>query len=221
MGCGLALFSPFVLAGLFILIFTGATWLDWIRFSADARQTMAVVIGKTVDNTGDDTAYFIEYRYVTPEDRSFDGRVSLSHEHYNDLIEGQRVAVEYMGGDPSSSRLADENHLAMPLFLTAFSLIWNGFIGVVLTSLVRGVRRARWMRDEGRLVPAEILSYTAATDSDNDLVVTGEYRLITPEGLAISGRYKSVRNDLKGAPLPTCPLLAAALYIDERTHDLL
>lgn len=220
-GCLYVALVPFVLAGMFLLAFTLANWSTWLRFRAEGVAATAVVTGRAIDDGGDDTAYYVEYRYVTPDGRSFDRRDSVSRARYSQVIVGQHLAIEYLGGDPGSARLADENHLGFPLLLTAFSLAWNGFVLFVISVMAGGLLRERRLRARGRLVAAEILSYRADLDSDRDLTVNIAYRLISPDGLPISGRYRDTRNDLKGRDAPTCPAPAAALYIDERTHMLL
>jgi hypothetical protein len=221
MGCIVLFLIPFVLAGLFILVFTVSTWATWLSFSSNARPAIGLVTGKEIDDDGEDTTYYVEYSYSASGDRTFSGRASVNHESYNQLAKGEQIAVEYLANNQSSSRLAGENHIAMPLFLTAFSLIWNGFIGVVFTAIIGGARKARRLRAEGQLRPAEIISYKAELDSDDDLMVSLEYRLITPEGRAILGKDRGTRNLLKGKPEPVCPAPAAALYIDEKIHELL
>ncbi|MBX0327729.1 DUF3592 domain-containing protein [Oscillochloris sp. ZM17-4] len=220
-GCMVAFFIPFVLAGMVMLSLTFSSWASWLSFQANARPATAVVTGKVIDDGGEDTAYYLDYRYTTSDDRRFDGRASVSRDRYNALVVGEPLSIEYLSDDPATSRVAAENHLGMPLFLTAFSLFWNGFILVVIYVIISRGRYERQLRAEGQLAPAEIIDYTAYLDSDNDLNVAIEYRLRAPDGHTVSGRYERVRNELKGAPAPACPTPAAALYIDERTHMLL
>jgi hypothetical protein len=220
-GCFTIFLIPFVLAGLGMLAFTVYTWSTWFSFSFNAQPATAVVTAKEIDDDGEDTSYSIEYRYSTPNDRTFNGRASVSRDRYSQMGEGQQIAIEYLSNSQSSSRLADENHIGMPLFITAFSVIWNGFIGLVFTAMIAGAWRAHRLRSQGQLRPAEIISYKAELDSDDDLMVTLEYRLISPDGRVILGKDRGTRNLRKGKPEPVCPAPAAALYIDEKTHELL
>jgi hypothetical protein len=212
---------PFVLSGLFILPFTGGEWLTWLNFSRYARPVTAVVTEKAAERSSKDPAYYIAYRYSTPDGRTYGGQSLVSLDRYNSLARGQPISVEYLADSQGTSRLAEENHLIRPLFMTFFCLVGNGFVGMWAVWLARAVRQAQRLRAEGQLRPAEIISYTTRHRRRNSVPVKIEYQLVAPDGRVILGTCRVLRDDPVGVQQLACPAPAAALYIDEDTHALL
>lgn len=213
---------PFVLAGLISVSFMGGAWLTWLSFSRDAQPATAIVTEKTTGYPSKSTIYYVAYRYSTPDGHAFTGKGQVSRKRYDSLSAGRQISVEYLANSPATSRLAGEDHLMKPLILTVFCLLWNGFIGTLVAWLARALRQARRLRAEGRLRPAEIIRYTTRRHGSKDrIVVRIVYRLVSPEGRAILGDARGIRNIYTCGPAPTCPAPAAVLYIDAKTHALL
>ena len=104
-GCAFLFFTPFVLAGIAILVMAIASWYQFAAFSSAAVAVEATVIDKRIgtDSDGDPCATYA-YRFATPEGQMLNGSYSAAlPKNVEPPLVGNRVALFY--ADPKSYQL--------------------------------------------------------------------------------------------------------------------
>ncbi|MBC8163063.1 MAG: hypothetical protein H7Z42_17800 [Roseiflexaceae bacterium] len=85
----------------------------------------------------------------------------------------------------------------------------------------RSLYRMHRIRTAGRMLLGQIVSCSASTDSDGDLVLNVSYRFQEPDGRELTGKTSHARSDLSRADMPLPGTPVAVLYADPHNHTLL
>lgn len=226
-GCGMLFMIPFVLAGIFVIGLAVSTGVQWWQLRTVGASVDAVVTGFDTSSDDDGTTYYLLYRFEARDERSYEGRASVSSDMYRATNEGDRIRIRYLPGDPRTNRLeSDISGIPVEVgFLTLFSVCWNVFvIGMFGSMLAQSGKLARLARS-GQRVDGTIVNISGSEDSDGDLSVTLHYTFTSPaSGATITGKSSQMRNDLKRTGRKMLPSVATPVvvwYVDERTHLVL
>ena len=150
-GCAFLFFTPFVLAGIAILVMAIASWYQFAAFSSAAVAVEATVIDKRIgtDSDGDDQ-FFVTYRFSVAgnaDETSYTNEVVVNEQRYQQAEQGGSISIVYLPFDPAQNQVVGQNNLFLALFLTAFTLFWNAVvIGILCSFIGNMLRDVRLMR---------------------------------------------------------------------------
>lgn len=224
-GCIMLFMIPFVLVGIGVIIFAATEWGKILQISRSSATVRAEVIDQQsgTDSDGDDY-YRITYRFFV-QDHAYMNERSVSESEYRKLTTGMRVPIIYARADPSISYLEGENRNSQPLFLTIFSVCWNGFVFLFVGAIVATARINRRLEREGVLLKGTVVDANGREDSDNDYIVKLKYAFRTPNGKEIVKQESQTRNDMKKGKtrerLPLTGTQVAVLYADDKCFKVM
>lgn len=184
--------------------------------------TTATVTRLEIDSDDDSTSYYVTYRY-TVNDQVYTPRTSIPQDIYRTLGEGQTVDIRYLPNDPATSRLTSitTNVEWLPFVIGAVFVLIGGGVNILVG---QAEKEQKALRAAGQLVVGEITSFSTSRDSDNDLLVSYDYRFRRPDGTTFSskpGRNNTTRNDLANRPKPTPGTRVVGLYLSDKNHMIL
>lgn len=226
LGCAALFMLPFVIAGLVTLALAGYQWYRVAAFATVSVQTEATITDKLISSGEDGDSRYLVVRYEALAGREsafYSGVVAVGSAEYAAATAGDAVRVRYLPHAPQEVQLASVGwgDLGLPIFLTFFTLFWNGFIGLAFPHTLRRMLRGYRLQRRGTLVQGAVTGFSSRVDSDDDLVVTLNYSFSAPDGRPISGVATGVRNDLKGAPPVAAGTPVTLLYLDPQLYELL
>jgi len=153
----------FLVAGLLTLfIGAGMLWQE-SRFASDSAETVGTVLGKSLNPATSDrgTEYFVTYRFTDADGVTRDARDELDFGAWDALVEGGPIAIQYLEGDPDTSRMAGEGWWLAWIFLGIGVLVTA--VGAALTIPgVRGFRRERRLWTSGTPAWATVTGHEQA-----------------------------------------------------------
>jgi hypothetical protein len=143
----------FLIAGLLTLIIgAGIAWQE-SRFASDSVEATGTVLGKSLNRATSErgTEYFVQYRFTDESGTVHDASDQVGFDQWDALVEGGPIAVQYIAGDPGTSRMASDE------WFIALLILGVGLLASIIGLLValpglRGFRRDRRLWRSG--VPA-------------------------------------------------------------------
>lgn len=212
---------PFVVAGVFMLAYTLYMIYETGMLNFQGVQTEAAVIEQHIDRDNDGTTYWVTYRYYA-NGVEHTRKQNVSYDLYNQLAHNSQATVIYIRSSPYIARLRGTISYSEPLMLGAFSIVWNGFVGLFLGGFVWSRGRDNKLAREGQLVMGEVFNCRSHRDSDDDLWLDIEYAFHAPDdGRLLFGSESAMRNDYRDQRLPPRGATLAVLYLDEKHHKAL
>lgn len=150
----------------FVWGFVGnADMTGWYAFD-DALSAQGTVVAAESTSAEINEQRVMEYTY-TFTDAQGGEQTGVSYSHSEYLQSGEAVPVEYVPGDPSTSRIEGMRRELFGPFV-AFVLLFPGVAGVILLFAVRGgLRRVRVLR-HGQLAKAVLVEKKATASQVNN-----------------------------------------------------
>ncbi|WP_110517129.1 DUF3592 domain-containing protein [Herpetosiphon llansteffanensis] len=219
------LFSiPFLLVGCialgFLLRDIGAT-----QALINGDDTQATITKLRVEDHGDDTSYFVDYRFDAPingDSRTVESSHIINQETYNTLSEGATVIVRYDPANPAVSKLSALVNWNNVLIQLAFAVMFSLFGGLALIFFViRPWRLTKALRARGQMLPGQIINASAEKDGDGDWNLEVKYYFVSPHGVGITKTQSAIRNDLRNTAPPPANTPIVVMFADERNFTLL
>lgn len=192
-------------------------WGRWFRFEWDGFTVAGTVTGR--EQRGDDR-YIVHYRYSVSDDE-YAGEQRVTASAYDALADGEAVSVRVLPDDPADARLeADSPEERFRNWLTA--VVAGLTLAALLMLLSAVLRRRRALR----IVPPAVLTgrviaCEGVLDDDGDFKVKVRFRFRAPQGQALTGQARQIRNDLRDRPLPPAGAPVAVYYRHEQSYRLL
>ncbi|MGZ8512165.1 MAG: DUF3592 domain-containing protein [Candidatus Limnocylindria bacterium] len=153
----------FLIAGLLIgFIGAGMLWQE-SRFASESAEAVGTVLGKSLSQATSDrgTEYFVNYRFTDANGDTRDATDELDFAAWDALVEGGPIPVQYLEGDPATSRMAGDGWWLAWLFLGIGVL--TAAIGTALVIPgVRGFRRERRLWTSGTPAWATVTGHEQA-----------------------------------------------------------
>lgn len=206
---------PFIVVGIYVPFTTVRGYVLERQLDADPVRTTAQVVGTRVSSGDDDDTYYVRYRYL-----SYGREADVSSSEQTRAKASGQIDIVYCRTNPGLSRAVKEPRVSVT-FMLIWAAIWDGSLLLVLLGAVRGWRRTGKLVARGQLVGGIVTGASSSRDSDDDLVLTLEYRFQDPHGRAVDATLSRIDNDYKTAPLPLPGTPLAVLYADRSTHQVL
>jgi hypothetical protein len=193
----------------------------------DARQqilldragapAIAQVLAKREDDSDDATSYLVRYRFRAPGGQPVEAERSVRRRTYRHLQPGDRLAIHYLPGEPGVSRVDEPGAGRQVLWAGGFMAAWMAAVLGLNAWAWPPFLRDRRLRRGCRILRGRVVAAGGQRDGDGDFNLQLDYAFDSPEGRALGGRIRAVREDLADArpPAPGTPLAIA--YADERT----
>jgi Protein of unknown function (DUF3592) len=150
----------FLIAGLLILIIGGGMLWQESRFASGSAEAVGTVLGKSLNQATSDrgTEYFVSYRFTDSNGTTHDATDELDFSAWDALVEGGPIAVQYLEGDPATSRMTADGWWLAWIFLGIGVL--TAVIGTALVIPgIRGFRRERRLWTSGTPVWATVTGH--------------------------------------------------------------
>ncbi len=192
-------------------------WVRWFQFERDGVTVAGMVAER--EQRGDDR-YIVRYRYSVG-DEEYAGEQRVTESAYDTLADGAAVSVRVLPDDPADARLdADGPEDQFRNWLTA--VVAGLTLAALLMLLSAVLRRRRALR----IVPpavltGQVIACEGALDDDGDFKVKVRFRFCAPQGQALTGQARQIRNDLRDRPLPPTGAPVAVYYRHEQSYRLL
>lgn len=210
-----------------VLIFGLAAFLAWRiwdihnQYEAAGISTLGTVIDRGY-STGRSTTYYLYYSYSVPgKDDPYQGKQDVDYDFYHQTFRGDKVPIEYLSNDPSTSKIAGRE--ADMVWYIVFGLVMIVTLLLIILIIRNLVRRNRLERT-GQLLPARV-SQAYLQEKRNRrrryYMLVVDYEFQDPYGKLINNREKYVRNDLCDQPLPPPGAPLVVLYANDRLYSLL
>ncbi|MEP7082569.1 MAG: DUF3592 domain-containing protein [Chloroflexota bacterium] len=153
----------FLVAGILMLIIgAGMLWQE-SRYASDAAETVGTVLGKSLNPATSDrgTEYFVNYRFTDADGGTRDATDELDFGAWDALVEGGPIAIQYLEGDPGTSRVAGEGWWLAWIFLGIGVLVAAVGTALVIPG-IRGFRRERRLWTSGTPAMATVTGHEQA-----------------------------------------------------------
>jgi len=191
-------------------------WVRWFAFERDG-VTVAASITEIVE---DDDRYTVRYRYPVGE-QEYAGEQQLTESAYKALADDETVFATYLPEDPADVRLDAES--PQDRFRNWLTAVVAGLTLAALLMLLSAVLRRRRAL---RIVPpavltGQVIACEGALDDEGDFKVKVRFRFLPPQGQALTGQARQIRNDLRDRPLPPVGAPVAVYYRHEQSYRLL
>lgn len=147
----------FLVAGLLTLFIGGGMLWQESRFASGADDAVGTVLGKSLNQATSDrgTEYFVNYRFTDANGVTHDASDELDFAAWDALVEGGPIPVQYLEGDPATSRMAGDDWFLAWIFLGIGLL--TAAVGTALAIPgIRGFRRERRLWSSGTPVWATV-----------------------------------------------------------------
>jgi hypothetical protein len=218
--CVSVILIPIMLMGLVILFFSARDWTRTLALRTGSSVTTGTVVSREKDDSGDDTDYYVTYRFVV-DDHRYEVTELVSASAFNSAVESEPLTVRYVMRNPEIATIGSASFFRAML-TGGFGLIWCAVsFGLGYVFYRTRLKRRRLARD-GQLIDGSIVSSSGRTDSDGDFTLKTEVRFRSPRtGKWIYQNYRHARNDLKRRELPGPGTLVHVLYIDDKTFEAL
>ena len=153
----------FLVAGILMLIIGGGMLWQESRFASDATETAGTVLGKSLNRATSDrgTEYFVNYRFIDADGVSRDATDELGFDAWDALVEGGPIAIQYLEGDPDTSRVAGEGWWLAWIFLGIGVLVAAVGTALIIPG-IRGFRRERRLWTSGTPAWATVTGHEQA-----------------------------------------------------------
>ncbi|XSG77761.1 DUF3592 domain-containing protein [Herpetosiphon llansteffanensis] len=219
------LFSiPFLLVGCIALGFLLRDIGD-TQALINGDDTQATITQLRAEDNGDDTSYFVDYRFDVPingNSRTVESSHIINQETYNTLSEGATVLVRYDPANPEVSKLSELVNWNNVLIQLAFAVMFGLFGGLALIFFViRPWRLTKALRARGQMLPGQIINASAEKDGDGDWNLEVKYYFVSPHGVGITKTQSAIRNDLRNTAPPPANTPIVVMYADEGNFTLL
>ncbi len=153
----------FLIAGLLIGFIGGGMLWQESRFASESVEAEGTVLGKSLNQATSDrgTEYFVNYRFTDAGGGTHDASDQLDFGAWDALVEGGPITVQYLEGDPLTSRMAGDDWFFAWLFLGIGAL--TAAIGTALVIPgMRGLRRERRLWTSGTPAWATVTGHESA-----------------------------------------------------------
>jgi hypothetical protein len=216
------------------VLFTGlmlavavSEWTTWAALRDAGVSTEATITGRSIDDSGESTAYYVSYTYAhTPADgdpRTYQSEERVNSDTYDSAEQGRRVAALYIPDDPE--RVTIDVRLEPPWF----SVVGAGFF-LILFIIVPGggifierrhTQVAQRLRESSSMLPGEVVKCTGSA-ADDDYHVRLTYRFQSPaSGKTLQQAQRLQRDDMGDESLPAPGTPVIVLYRDDTTFQVL
>lgn len=191
-------------------------WWRWLQFERDGVTVPATITA--LEEDGD--RYLARYDYAVGEQR-YSGEQRLTKSAYKKLMDNAAVSAIFLSDKPADARLdADSPEDQLRYWLTA--VVAGLTLAALLMLLSAVLRRRRALR----IVPpavltGQVIACEGALDDDGDFKVRVRFRFQAPQGQALTGQARQIRNDLRDRPLPPVGAPVAVYYRHEQSYRLL
>ena len=116
-----------ILPGIVTAVLAIQMWHEFQALSQAGITTQGTVTDLSESSDADGTSYYVHYRFVA-NDHFYIESDSVSYDDYKTLELGQQVTIRYAANDPTVSHFGAQDSPLTAIFLTLFSLVWNGFL---------------------------------------------------------------------------------------------
>ena len=153
----------FMIAGLLMGFIGGGMLWQESRFAEGSVEAEGTVLGKSLNQATSDrgTKYFVNYRFTDANGVTHDASDEVEFAAWDALVEGGPIPVQYLDGDPATSRMSGDNWLFAWIFLGIGVL--TAAIGTALVIPgIRGFRRERRLWTSGTSAWATVTGHVQA-----------------------------------------------------------
>jgi hypothetical protein len=210
-----------------MLAVAASEWTTWAALRDSGVQTEATITGRHIDDSGDNTSYYVSYTYQhIPADgdpRTYHHEERVNSATYDSAEQGRRVAALYTPDDPE--RVTIDVRLEQPWF----GVVGAGFFLVLFIAVPgagifmerRHAQIAQRLRESSSMLPGEVVKCTGNA-ADDDYYVRLTYRFQSPtSGKTIQHAQRLQRNDMGDDSLPAPGTPVVVLYRDDKTFQVL
>jgi hypothetical protein len=181
-GCGggcVILFGIFwtLFSAVFVVIGIGTYFNEHTRYDRLTREgqtTQGIISDKEVDDSGDSTSYYIDYRFKANyqgKSQIFNDRASVSSTNYNSTEIGQKIEVIYAASDPNISALKVDLKPPSLLIPVCFGGMGGLFVFIGLGTVLGAVRasiQTDRLNQNGQTTQGSLTERWTEKDSDGD-----------------------------------------------------
>lgn len=215
LGCLLLFFLPFFAVGIYMPFSCGRSWMIEQKIKANPVRVTAQVLGTRTASGDDSDTYYVKYRYLGHEREA-----AVSPAEQTRAGQSGTIDVVYCQSQPELSRAVKERRTSLG-FVILWSVIWDGALLLLTLSGVFSLLRTGRLIARGQLVGGIVTGARSRLDSDDDLVLTLDYRFQSPAGQPVDAQLSVIRNEYKKQELPAAGTPVAVLYADPGTHQVL
>jgi len=213
----------FILPALFFAV---PAFMNVLVFATRGTPTTAVITDmQPTENSGKSGTtytYYVTFQYRDALERTFSHTQRLSGTVYYQLGIGQTAPIMYDRDNPSVAQLSGiyrdntEYNSAISdgvMFLVPAILVAS--LGLMITTRTLRLQRS------GQILKGVVLKADSAWNSKTGNTVTIQYQVIAPTGKPLVRTGSTIRNDLKGKPLPVRGTPVYVVYVNDKLYRML